>query len=231
MNKQQYANRFGRWINSNEIVFDVDNRDLGLEGINFIAINLHKAGYNFEVWFAQGQKSPHIHVKNISGLEELEKHQLIKYKKLFIVKHTPKKYLDFMDVQITGKHRIAEENKAHYKYYTIKELKSVWNKDKENIVEEELIQESKKEKKIEVSIDPNATLLKDKIPITAIAQKFNLERTGINYNCPFHKSTGKQSLSLSDEKGIFYCFGCGAKGDLITFYKMLKELQNAKSKS
>jgi len=42
--------------------------------------------------------------------------------------------------------------------------------------------------------------------------------------CPFH-ADGNNSLSFSNEKGLWKCWGdgCGAKGDIITLIKMLKE--------
>ena len=43
--------------------------------------------------------------------------------------------------------------------------------------------------------------------------------------CPFHKDTNP-SLSLSNEKGVFNCFGCGKKGNIITFHAELNKLRN-----
>ena len=42
-----------RPIEGNEIVFDVDNPELGFEAINFIGVNLYKEGYNFEIYYAE----------------------------------------------------------------------------------------------------------------------------------------------------------------------------------
>ena len=225
MNNQHYVEQFGRLIKQNEIVFDFDSRDFGFHGINFTGINLARAGYKFEIWYAEGQQSPHLHIKNISGLEGLEQEQLRKFKKLFMRKYTPKKYLQFLDIQLTGKHRIAKENELHYKYNTIKKLCGIWNEDKENFAESELIEEAKQEEKIEVSIDPDAFLLKDKIKITDIARKYGLKVRGNMAICPFHDDKNP-SLSLSDEKGVFHCFGCNVSGDIITFYGKLKRLKN-----
>jgi DNA primase len=35
--------------------------------------------------------------------------------------------------------------------------------------------------------------------------------------CPFHQET-KPSMSVNDDEGFFYCFGCQASGDVIDFY-------------
>lgn len=41
--------------------------------------------------------------------------------------------------------------------------------------------------------------------------------------CPFHADT-RPSLSVSPEKGLFHCFGCGAGGDSLTFLMRLNGL-------
>jgi DNA primase len=45
-----------------------------------------------------------------------------------------------------------------------------------------------------------------------------LTRKGRNYSglCPFHKEKSP-SFTVNDEKGFFYCFGCGAHGDIFDF--------------
>ena len=92
MNKQQFAENFGRLIKPNEIVFDFDDRDWGFHGINFTGINLANAGYKFEIWYSEGGKSPHLHIKDIQFLDLDNWQQLQKYKKLFMRKYTPRKY-------------------------------------------------------------------------------------------------------------------------------------------
>ncbi len=41
--------------------------------------------------------------------------------------------------------------------------------------------------------------------------------------CPFHQET-KPSMSVNAEEGFFYCFGCQAAGDVITFYQRINGL-------
>jgi len=41
--------------------------------------------------------------------------------------------------------------------------------------------------------------------------------------CPFHQET-KPSMSVNDEEGFFYCFGCQASGDVIDFYSRINGL-------
>ena len=38
--------------------------------------------------------------------------------------------------------------------------------------------------------------------------------------CPFHNEK-TPSCKINDEQGSFYCFGCGAKGDIFTIYQDL----------
>ena len=41
--------------------------------------------------------------------------------------------------------------------------------------------------------------------------------------CPFHADTNP-SLAVNLKRGGFHCFGCGEKGDLITFHAKLHRL-------
>ena len=48
---------------------------------------------------------------------------------------------------------------------------------------------------------------------SGLVRKHGLEYVGL---CPFHNEK-TPSFSVNDEKGCYYCFGCGAGGDLIKF--------------
>lgn len=54
----------------------------------------------------------------------------------------------------------------------------------------------------------------------------NLKRTGRNLTglCPFH-SEKTASFVVYPENGSFYCFGCGAGGDVVTFVRMAEHLE------
>jgi len=83
----------------------------------------------------------------------------------------------------------------------------------------------------EIEFDSDLMFLKNKIKITALADKFNIKPLGKKLRlCPFHADKNP-SLSLSDKLGVFNCFGCHEKGDLITFYKKLKELNIKESEN
>ncbi|MEF2143981.1 MAG: DNA primase [Desulfovibrionaceae bacterium] len=42
--------------------------------------------------------------------------------------------------------------------------------------------------------------------------------------CPFHQET-KPSMSVNEQEGFFYCFGCQASGDVIDFYKRINGIE------
>jgi len=223
VSKQEFKESFGRIIKPNEIVFDFDDRDWGFHGINFTGINLYNAGYKFEIWYSEGGKSPHLHLKDIQFMNLKNWEQIKEYKKLFMRKYAPKKYLMYLDIQLIGKHRIAEENKPHYKYKTIKKLMGVWNENKENIAEEELIKKAQQVEVYHPTYDPHSTIIKQ-VSITDIARKYGLKFRGKMVFCPFHEDK-TPSLSLSDKKGLFNCFGCNASGNIIKFIQMLEDLK------
>tara|TARA_X000000368_G_scaffold369150_1_gene317520 strand:- start:154 stop:1899 length:1746 start_codon:yes stop_codon:yes gene_type:complete len=65
--------------------------------------------------------------------------------------------------------------------------------------------------------------IKSKIPISSeIEKKTKIIKKGkdIWCCCPFHKEK-TPSCKINDDYGSFYCFGCGAKGDIFTIYQDL----------
>lgn len=68
--------------------------------------------------------------------------------------------------------------------------------------------------------------LESKTDIAAlIGQYVSLKRQGTRLTglCPFH-SEKTPSFSVSSERGMFYCFGCHAGGDAISFVKLAENL-------
>ena len=64
-------------------------------------------------------------------------------------------------------------------------------------------------------------------PIETVMQSYvHLLRRGRNYvcNCPFH-SEKTPSCTIFPETQSFYCFGCGAGGDVITFLRRVENLE------
>jgi DNA primase len=68
--------------------------------------------------------------------------------------------------------------------------------------------------------------IKDRLPITdVLASYIALIPSGTQYKakCPFH-SERSASFSVSPDRGLYYCFGCGAKGDIFTFVEQFEGL-------
>jgi DNA primase len=59
--------------------------------------------------------------------------------------------------------------------------------------------------------------------VEEISTFVKLKKTGRNYTglCPFH-SEKTPSFSVNEVKGLYYCFGCGKGGNVITFLKEIK---------
>lgn len=68
--------------------------------------------------------------------------------------------------------------------------------------------------------------LHDRNDIVSVMQSYvELKRSGSSYmcRCPFHNEK-TPSCSVSPDKGLFHCFGCGAGGDVITFTMQIENL-------
>ena len=61
--------------------------------------------------------------------------------------------------------------------------------------------------------------------ISVISEYVNLKRRGSSYTglCPFHAEKSP-SFTVSQEKQLFHCFGCGAGGDVINFIMRIESL-------
>ena len=59
--------------------------------------------------------------------------------------------------------------------------------------------------------------------VDVISQYISLKRSGRNYFglCPFHNEKSP-SFSVSPDKQIFHCFGCGVGGNIITFISKIE---------
>lgn len=62
--------------------------------------------------------------------------------------------------------------------------------------------------------------------VDTVSKYVSLKRLGDNYKglCPFH-SEKTPSFTVSEEKQIFHCFGCGEGGDIITFLMKHENLE------
>lgn len=69
-------------------------------------------------------------------------------------------------------------------------------------------------------------IVKKKSSIVGVVSEYvKLKKVGAHYVglCPFHQERSP-SFSVSDQKGIFYCFGCKKNGDVITFLQEVQSL-------
>ncbi len=72
----------------------------------------------------------------------------------------------------------------------------------------------------------SAETIKERLSITDVVSSYlKLEKAGQNYKacCPFHNEK-TPSFFVSPGRGSFYCFGCGAKGDIFTFVEQFEGL-------
>ncbi len=61
--------------------------------------------------------------------------------------------------------------------------------------------------------------------VAIVGQYTQLRRVGRRFTglCPFHTEK-TPSFSVNSEEGLYYCFGCGQKGDVITFVREKEQL-------
>lgn len=68
--------------------------------------------------------------------------------------------------------------------------------------------------------------IKERLSIEEIVSSYiKLEKAGANFKakCPFHNEK-TPSFFVSPDRGSYYCFGCGAKGDIFTFIEEFEGL-------
>jgi DNA primase len=74
--------------------------------------------------------------------------------------------------------------------------------------------------------DEDVVTVREAADLVAIVSQYTqLKKVGRNFSglCPFH-SEKSPSFSVNGEKGFFYCFGCQAKGDAISFVRDIEHL-------
>ena len=75
-------------------------------------------------------------------------------------------------------------------------------------------------------VDEDIARVRSSTDFVAVASEhMGLRRVGSRWVglCPFHNEK-TPSFSVNAELGFYYCFGCGAKGDVITFVRELEHL-------
>jgi hypothetical protein len=234
---KSYKHRQGM-PNEIRIEFDDEDTNKNWKNINFTAINLWNEGYSFAIFYVEGGRSPHIHIYDLDELETLSYENRTKYREKFLTKicplnSNPDKAL------CDEKHLCALEFANHFKYNKPKQLFSYfWNGRNIGInfdikyqllhgKKQKKLGEDKQNKKLKLgeTIKENVKkLIIENLKFETIFDKYKIKYRGHMALCPFH-ADGNNSLSFSNEKGLWKCWGdgCGAKGDIITLIKMLKE--------
>ena len=66
--------------------------------------------------------------------------------------------------------------------------------------------------------------------VAVAGEHIALKRAGRRYQglCPFHAEKSP-SFSINAEEGLYYCFGCGVGGDVITFVREIEHLEFAEA--
>src|SRR4051812_50180009 len=61
--------------------------------------------------------------------------------------------------------------------------------------------------------------------VDVVSARTQLRKAGARYSgrCPFHEER-TPSFSVNPVEKLYYCFGCGAKGDVITFVRETESL-------
>lgn len=69
-------------------------------------------------------------------------------------------------------------------------------------------------------------IIRDSDIVEIISEYVTLKKTGRGYSgvCPFHNDKGP-SLSVSPEKQLYHCFGCGASGNVVGFIMRIRNLE------
>jgi DNA primase len=64
--------------------------------------------------------------------------------------------------------------------------------------------------------------------VSVVSARTQLRKAGPRYvgRCPFHEER-TPSFSVNPVEKFYYCFGCGAKGDVITFVRETEQLDFA----
>lgn len=68
--------------------------------------------------------------------------------------------------------------------------------------------------------------IKERLPVVDIISSYiKLDRAGANFKgkCPFHNEK-TPSFLVSPDRGSYYCFGCGAKGDIFSFVQEFEKV-------
>lgn len=230
----------------NEIRIEVDGEDK-LDNwlqINLIGVELLKRKIDFGVYYVEGGRSPHIHIYNVDELDNLDYEDRKRYRVSFLNKICPKEIK--VDYELCDeKHLCALEFVNHFKYNNPKRLLYYFfngpltntglDYDLKGKAIDHLktkgVSEVLRKNKLNIYLGEDG--LRDKIisklSFEEVFNKYKIIYKGNKALCPFHTDKNP-SLSFNNERGLWNCFSCHKKGDIITMIKMLEE-KNAEKRS
>src|SRR5512132_3458228 len=78
----------------------------------------------------------------------------------------------------------------------------------------------------EITDDAKREVLSATDLVALVGGATSLKKAGASWKglCPFHTEK-TPSFNVHPDKGFYYCFGCGAKGDAITFVRETERLE------
>jgi len=220
--------------NEIRIEFDYKEEDKNWKAINFTAIKLNELGYSFAIYYTEGGRGPHLHIYDLDELEQLDYDWRTLYREKFLTrvcgKYKPDKAL------CEEKHLCALEFANHFKYNKPKQLLSYfWNGRNmgididikleifnREVIKIKPIKSQRKLKFGEIITSKRRDLIIDYLNFETVLDKYGIKYKRNMALCPFHADKDN-SLSFNNEKGLWKCFGCNAKGDIISLIKMLRE--------
>ncbi len=235
---RNYKHRQGM-PNEIRIEFDYEDVNKNWKAVSSIAIELNRLGYSFAIYSTDGGRGPHIHIYDLDELECLDEEKRTLYREKFLNK-VCKEYKPDMEL-CNEKHLCALEFVNHFKYNKPKELLQYFDNGRNMSIDYDIKSEILFYKnKNNISLPPKRNikfgdlifkrkrdLIISKCSFETVFNKYNINYKHHMALCPFHKDTN-YSLSFSTEKGLWKCFGCHSKGDIITLIKLLQEVKNGR---
>lgn len=96
--------------------------------ISEVCLSLIRSKYHFFVWYAKGQRSPHIRIYDLEEMQEFDPKQRVKAQILFWKGHVPFGCFQYVDTGIfVDEHPLQLEYAIHWKYGTPFELLFEYN--------------------------------------------------------------------------------------------------------
>jgi len=224
----------------NEIRIEFDSKDNkeNWNNINLTAVNLWKAKYSFAIFYVEGGRSPHIHIYDIDEMDvALDEEQRTEYRGYFLNKYCPKGSNPDKGL-CNEKHLCALEFVNHFKYGVPKKLLSYFWQGKNMGCDDDILfdkmnypelkkkkfntKDMKKLKFGDMLKQNTRNVIIDNLNFETVFDKYGIKYKGKMALCPFHADSDN-SLSFSNEKGLWKCFGCDKQGDIISLIKYLEE--------